>query len=71
MSVFIPTGERAEKSRALADDPEPYKELAKKFGVCWQRIRQIEFRALEKIRAAIEQEAAAAGVSPSQWMLGE
>lgn len=71
MSVFLPTGERSERSNSPADAPEQYKVLAKKFGVCWQRIRQIEFRAIEKIRAAIELEAAAAGVSPLEWIRGE
>jgi DNA-directed RNA polymerase sigma subunit (sigma70/sigma32) len=69
MSVFKDNGERIQRARP--PEPVQYKELAKRFGVCWQRIRQIEYRAIEKLREAIASEAEAAGVSPGQWLRGE
>ncbi len=47
-----------------------YKELAFIFGVSDTRIIEIERRAIQKIRAEIEREAAAAGVSPEEWLTG-
>lgn len=46
-------------------------EVAKIFGVSRARIQQIETRAIRKILEEIKREAAAAGVTPQQWMRGE
>ena len=40
------------EARHLADDPETLEELAEKFNVSRERIRQIEVRAFEKVRKA-------------------
>lgn len=48
-----------------------YMEIAAVAGVCWQRIRQLEQRALKKLAKAIAQEAALAGVTPREWLRGE
>lgn len=69
MSVFKANCLRVQQAKR--PEPVTYKELAAMFGVCWQRIREQELRALQKIRKAVEAEAAAAGVSPGQWLRGE
>lgn len=48
-----------------------YMEIAAVAGVCWQRIRQLEQLALKKLAKAIAEEAALAGVTPQQWLMGE
>lgn len=45
-------------------------ECAELFGVHRSRIQQLELRALRKMRAAIEAEAQAAGVTISEWLEG-
>lgn len=40
------------EARHLVDEPETLEELAEKFGVSRERIRQIEVRAFEKVRKA-------------------
>jgi RNA polymerase sigma-32 factor len=39
-------------ARHLADDPETLEDLATEFNVSRERIRQIEWRAYEKVRSA-------------------
>lgn len=46
-------------------------ELSQRLGVSPRRIHQIERRAKQKLRRAIEREAAAAGVSPREWLFGD
>jgi RNA polymerase sigma-32 factor len=46
------------EARHLADDPETLEELAEKFNVSRERIRQIEVRAFEKVRKATKNFAA-------------
>lgn len=71
MSVFLPSGNRSMQADRGGEPAEPYKVLAARFGVCWQRIRQIEYRAIEKMKAAAEKEAEEAGMSLREWMTGE
>ncbi len=47
--------------RHLADDPVTLKELAAEFGVSIERVRQLENRALRKLRAAMHADAASGG----------
>ncbi len=44
------------QARHLSDEPKTLSELAARYGVSRERIRQIEERALKKIRAAIQQQ---------------
>jgi hypothetical protein len=47
-------------------------EVADLMGITRTRVHQIEKRALKKLRAAIEAEAVAAGISVEEWfLLGE
>lgn len=48
-----------------------YREIGEIFGVSMRRVQQIEVRALAKLKAAIQQEAEAAGVTPAEWMTGD
>jgi DNA-directed RNA polymerase sigma subunit (sigma70/sigma32) len=48
--------------------PLSQQDLATLCGVSRARISQIELRALEKIRRAIQSFAKAAGVSPAEWL---
>lgn len=46
-------------------------EIGRRLGVCLQRIQQIEKRALRKIQQAIENLAAAEGMTVEEWLSGE
>jgi len=46
-------------------------EVAAMFGVRLQSVQYVEYMALKKIRRAIEEKAAAAGVTPLDWLRGE
>jgi RNA polymerase sigma-32 factor len=46
--------------RRLKDNPAPFEELSHKFGISHQRVRQIEIRALEKLRRTVSQHTAPA-----------
>lgn len=70
MSLFTPTGAHYHEPPEEPADVSTYKEIARSWGVCYQRVQQIEQRAIEKLREAIEKEAEAAGVSPGEWMRG-
>lgn len=71
MSVFTVFGERYEQPSGTFPVPglSQY-QVAELIGVSRQRVFELEHRALRKIRAAIEAEAAAAGVSPLEWLTG-
>jgi len=71
MSLFTPYGHHYHEPPPEPSDVPTYKAIAKSWGVCYQRVQQIEQRALEKLRAAIEKEAEAAGVSPGEWFRGK
>ena len=71
MSIFITNGDRLHNPSSPHSDVPSYQQIAESWGVCWQRVWQVEKRALQKIREAVEQEAAAAGVTPEEWMRGE
>jgi RNA polymerase sigma-32 factor len=43
--------------RRLKDNPTAFKELSHKYGISHQRVRQIEIRALEKLRRSVNQRA--------------
>lgn len=47
------------------------REVGELFGVTLQSVQQVEYRAIKKIREAIKTEAAAAGITPRQWLFGE
>ncbi|MEX2450518.1 MAG: RNA polymerase sigma factor RpoH [Rhodospirillales bacterium] len=47
--------------RQLKDDPQTLEELGQHYGISRERIRQLEVRAFEKVKAAVTQEAVAAG----------
>jgi RNA polymerase sigma-32 factor len=55
------------EARHLADEPETLEELAGKFNVSRERIRQIEVRAFEKVRKATRN---LAGNAPALMMVG-
>jgi RNA polymerase sigma-32 factor len=55
------------EARHLADEPETLEELAEKFNVSRERIRQIEVRAFEKVRKATRN---LAGNAPALMMVG-
>jgi hypothetical protein len=46
-------------------------EIGRRLGMCKGNVWRIEMIALAKMRAAAEQEAAAAGVSVREWLIGE
>jgi RNA polymerase sigma-32 factor len=46
-------------ARRLAEEPSKLDELANKFGVSRERVRQIEARAFEKVRKAVKHRVAA------------
>lgn len=69
MSVFSTNGEHYHESTELVE-VQTYKSIGRDWGVCWQRVRQIEKRAMKKIRQALEKEAAARGVSVREWLFG-
>ena len=45
--------------RKLSEDPQTLEELGQHYGISRERIRQLEARAFEKVKAAVMQEAAA------------
>lgn len=47
------------QARRLAEDPQTLEQLAQKYGVSRERIRQIEVRAFEKVQAGVSQAAEA------------
>ena len=47
------------EARRLADDPITLEELADEFGVSRERVRQIEVRAFEKVKKAVQHRVAA------------
>jgi DNA-directed RNA polymerase specialized sigma24 family protein len=49
---------------------EDLKVIAAKLGISRARVWQLEVRALRKLRKAIEEEAAAAGVTVREWLFG-
>ena len=51
---------RVFEARRLAEEPLTLEELSAEFGVCRERIRQIEVRAFEKVQKAVQKAAAAA-----------
>jgi RNA polymerase sigma-32 factor len=51
--------------RRLKDNPAPFGELSHKYGISHQRVRQIEVRALEKLRRIVSQH-----VAPAPMPLG-
>ena len=48
--------------RKLSEDPQTLEELGQKYGISRERIRQLEVRAFEKVKAAVTQESAGAHV---------
>lgn len=70
MSLFTPHGHHYHESPPDNESLPTYKEIARSWGVCYQRVQQIEQRAIQKLREAIEKEAEAAGVSPVEWFRG-
>lgn len=46
------------------------REIGEMFGVTLQAVQSIEYRALRKIRAAIENAAKEKGVSVAEWLIG-
>ncbi len=46
-------------------------EIGKMFGVSLQSVQSIEQRAIRKIKAAIESEAAKAGMTVEEWLLSD
>jgi RNA polymerase sigma-32 factor len=68
LSVLNDRERRIFEARRLAENPITLKELAREFGVCRERVRQIEVRSVEKVQkamknlvAAMETPVAAAG----------
>ena len=47
------------EARRLAEDPTTLAELAEEFGVCRERVRQIEVSSFEKVQKAVKNRAAA------------
>jgi hypothetical protein len=70
VSIFTPTGEHVHEPTCSVNRPT-YEELASIFSVCWQRIYQLEKRALKKLRAGIEQDAREHGKTVQEWLRGE
>jgi RNA polymerase sigma-32 factor len=50
--------------RRLKDDPTAYEELSREYGISHQRVRQIEIRALEKLRNKVTKRATPASIPP-------
>lgn len=71
MSVVLPTGQR--NAQLKAGEPIfgiSQRDLAKLLGISRNAVVCVEKRAKRKFREAIEREAAAAGVSPIEWLFG-
>jgi RNA polymerase sigma-32 factor len=54
LSVLNDRERRIFEARRLADNPITLKELGGEFGLCRERVRQIEVRSVEKVRTAIK-----------------
>ena len=59
LSVLNERERRIFEARRLADDPITLEDLAAEFGVSRERVRQIEARAFEKMRNAVQHRVAA------------
>ena len=59
LSVLNERERRIFEARRLADDPITLEELADEFGVSRERVRQIEVRAFEKVKKAVQHRVAA------------
>ena len=54
LSVLNDRERRIFEARRLAENPITLKELAREFGMCRERVRQIEVRSVEKVRKAMK-----------------
>lgn len=54
LSVLNPRERRIFEARRLTDDPITLEDLSDEFGVSRERVRQIEFRAFEKVQEAVK-----------------
>ena len=54
LSVLNDRERRIFEARRLAENPITLKELAREFGLCRERVRQIEVRSVEKVQTAIK-----------------
>jgi len=54
LSVLNDRERRIFEARRLAENPITLKELAGEFGLCRERVRQIEVRSVEKVQTAIK-----------------
>ena len=59
LSVLNERERRIFEARRLAEDPTTLAELAEEFGVCRERVRQIEVSSFEKVQKAVKNRAAA------------
>ncbi len=59
VSVLNDRERRIFEARRLAEDPITLNELAGEFGVCRERVRQIEVRSVEKVQKAVKNRVAA------------
>jgi RNA polymerase sigma-32 factor len=58
LSVLNERERRIFEARRLAEDPTTLTELAEEFGLCRERVRQIEVRSFEKVQKAVTNRAA-------------
>jgi RNA polymerase sigma-32 factor len=58
LSVLNERERRIFEARRLAEDPTTLAELAGEFGMCRERVRQIEVRSFEKVQKAVTNRAA-------------
>ena len=54
LSVLNDRERRIFEARRLAENPITLQELAREFGMCRERVRQIEVRSFEKVQKAIK-----------------
>src|SRR3954454_25255830 len=69
LTVLNKRERRIFEARRLADDPITLEDLAAKFGVSRERVRQIEVRAFEKVQKAVKNRVAAIESPPTQPQL--
>jgi RNA polymerase sigma-32 factor len=69
LSVLNERERRIFEARRLAEDPTTLAELAGEFGVCRERVRQIEVSSFEKVQKAVKNRAAASK-SPAALPVG-
>jgi len=53
MSVLSPRDRHIVKQRHLSDEPATLKDLAEELGISIERVRQLESRAMKKMKAAV------------------